>query len=85
METTKDAHANSQADVINIFTECIIIQIKNNLNRIKLKALRDEFLMQQEKINRINHKIKDLSLFKLEIEGDLREYSRKYIEKVNIY
>jgi len=59
-------------------------QAEHNLNQIKMKALRDEFLSRQEKINDINRKIKDLSLFKLEIEADLREYSRDYIGKMEI-
>lgn len=40
--------------------------------KIKLKALRDEFMSRQSKISDITNKIKELSLFKLEIENDVR-------------
>lgn len=40
--------------------------------RTKIKALRDEFTSRQGKIYELNKKIKDLSLFKLEIETEIR-------------
>ena len=40
--------------------------------RTKIKAMRDEFTSRQTKIADLTTKIKDLSLFKLEIESDIR-------------
>ncbi len=37
-----------------------------------MKALRDEFINKVSKINDINTKLRDLSLFKLDIEEEIR-------------
>jgi hypothetical protein len=49
-----------------------------------MKALRDEFLERTNKINQLNEKIKELSLFKLEIEYNVRQSIEEHVVKVKL-
>jgi hypothetical protein len=47
-----------------------------------MKALRDEFLERTQRLNKLNEKIKELSLFKLEIEYNVRQTIEEHVVKV---
>ena len=49
---------------------------------MKLKALRDEFFGRAEKINQLANKIKELSLFKLDIEINVRRTIQEHVSEV---